>query len=239
MKTLKSLLLSVVFTALATLAQAQVNNANEQPYIEVNGVAEKDIIPDEIYIAITLHEKYENKVKMSIEEQEEKLKNSVKAIGINLQNLYLSDITAGYVKVYRKTKDVITNKNYMLKVGDAAIAGKVFQELEKLNISDATIAKISHSKLDSIKREVRIMAIKAAKEKADYLLSAIGEQTGKPIVVRETEAMRSFDSNVFIRNAYNSGSGSYSDNSSYNKQNDIEFQKIKVQSGVYVKFSIK
>ena len=45
-----------------------------------------------------------DKVKISIEEQEEKLKNAVKSLDIDLSNLYLSDVNADYVTVRWKRK---------------------------------------------------------------------------------------------------------------------------------------
>lgn len=74
----------------------------------------------------------------------------------------------------------VNKKEYTLKVKNAIELGRMFQELEKLEITDAFISKVNHSKIDSLRKEVRILAIKAAKDKADYLLTAIGEQTGKP-----------------------------------------------------------
>ena len=219
-------------------AYSQIANANEQPYIEVTGTAEKNVIPDEIYVGITIHEKYINKTKITIEEQEEKLKGILKALGINLQNLYLSDITADYVKVYRKKEDVLTKKNYSLKVSDAVTVGKVFYELDKLDITDAHISKVSHSKLDSLKREVKVIAMKAAKEKADYLLEAIGEHTGKPLIVRESEpAYYSNISNAYVNNSYSFSSGT--EGLKYGSDEGIQFQKMKILSSTYVKFSIK
>lgn len=231
-------MVTILMMLIAAKGNTQVLNSTEQPYIEVTGTAEKEVIPDEIYIGIIIHEKYSNKIKVTIEEQEEKLKTAIKSLGINLQNLYLTDINADYVKIQRKKSDVLTQKNYSLKVSDAVTVGKVFQELDKLEITDANISKVTHSRLDSIKREVRIVAIKAAKEKADYLLEAIGEHTGKPLVVRDSDpAYYSNASNVYVRSSYSYGSAT--DGVKYKSEEDIQFQKIKILSSTYVKFSIK
>lgn len=237
-------LLTMAFLLTTILTYGQTNNpkTEEQPYIEVTGTAEKEVVPDEIYIGIIIREKYVNKVKVTIDEQEEKLKNAVKSLGIDLTNLYLSDANADYVKVRWQKKDVLTKKDYTLKVANATTVGQVFQELEKLEITDAFISRVSHSKLDSLRKEVKIIAIKAAKDKADYLLAAIGEQTGKPLIIKENEILPlSNISGVNVR-------GSRSDEELYyvdgikvrDKENDeIQFQKIKLQTSIYVKFSIK
>lgn len=242
MNSLKQLF-TLAFLVTTILAFAQTNNSRteEAPYIEVTGIAEKEVIPDEIYIKIIIRERYINRAKVTIEEQEEKLKAAVKSIGIDLTNLFLSDANADYVKISWQKKDVLTKKDYTLKVSNATSVGQVFQELEKLEITDASVLKVNHSKIDSLRKEVRIMAIKAAKEKADYLLKAIGEQTGKPLIVTETPQpnIREEIARMPLRSSANFISIDDVPASNGNKVQEIQFQKIKLSSGVYVKFSIK
>ena len=227
-------LLLLLGFALPLSGQSTLEN---QPYIEVTGIAEKEVVPDEIYLAITLKEKYVNKVKVTIEEQESKLKESLVAIGIGPDQLYLSDADASYVKVNWKTKDVLTQKDYTLRVSDAASVGRVFQELDKLDIKDAGVARVSHSKLDDLKKEVKIMAIQAAREKAAYLLAAIGAQLGKPLIITE----------IPMNMGYGDMNMLYSSNVSYLEQakqdtqqaGEIQFEKIKVQSSINARFAIQ
>jgi len=198
------------------------------------------VVPDEIYISIVIKEKYNNKEKVTIEVQETKLRDAVKSLGIDLSNLSLSDANADYVKIRWQRKDVLTKKDYLLKVPDATTVGKVFMELEKLEIKDAWIARVHHSQMDSLRKEVKILAIKAAKAKADYLLAAIGEQTGKPVIVKETEISETRTRNtqsVMINTRHRYSEDDF-DKSSL-KDEEIEFRKIKIDAGVYVKFLIR
>ena len=236
------LTLAVVLTTLLSFGQTNTLSADEQPYIEVTGTAEKEIVPDEIYIGIIIREKYVNKVKVTIEEQEEKLKSAVKQIGIDLADLYLSDANADYVKIRWQRRDVLTKKDFTLKVSTATTVGQVFLELEKLEITDAFISRVNHSQMDSLRKDVKIQAIKAAKDKADYLLMAIGEQTGKPLVVKENDIYANQTlANVNIRGARSNESFYFLDGDKMKSSDndEIEFQKIKIQSSIYIKFSIK
>lgn len=242
MNNIKQLLITAfIITSALTFGQTNAPKPEEQPYIEVTGTAEKEVIPDEIYIGINIREKYANKVKVTIEEQEEKLKAAVKSLGIELSNLYLSDVNADFVKVSWQKKDVLTKKEYTLKVSNATLVGQVFLELEKLEITDAFISKVNHSKIDSLRKEVKIMAIKAAKNKADYLLTAIGEQTGKPLIV--DESMQTITRGEYQRMATrNINSVAATTAGVYQEEElkrEIQFQKIKLNSSIYVKFSIK
>lgn len=242
MKTLKPFLFSIlVFSILTVFSQTNIEKENEKPFIEVTGVAEKEVIPNEIYIAITLRERNEGKEKNTIENQEADLKKALTNIDIPLDNLFLSDANANYVKVKWSKKDVISKTEYLLKVEDATTVGKVFEKLDELKIDDAYISKVSHSNLLELKKEVRIMAIKAAKEKSDYLLASIGQQTGKALKVNELNPAYLQD------DAYLNVRGARSDESLYfeegiklsNDPNQIlQFQKIKLQASIYVKFEI-
>ncbi|NLJ83266.1 MAG: SIMPL domain-containing protein [Bacteroidales bacterium] len=233
------LIITFLATTFTMYGQTYFPKSEESPYIEVTGTAEQEVIPDEIYIAITIKEKYANRVKISIEEQESKLKEAIKSLGINLENLSLSDASADYVKIKWQKKDVLTSKDYTLKVSHASIVGQVFMELEKLEITEASISKVNHSKMDSLKKEIKIKAIKDAKDKADYLLNAIGEQTGKPLIVRENEIypIRTLAAPL-IKSSRSAANISY-DATIEEESNEIQFQKIKLQTSIYVKFSIK
>ena len=218
-----------------------INNSNaqiaptkpfESPYIEVTGTAEKEVVPDEIFINITLAERYVNKEKLTIEVQETNFKQALKNIGIDLKELFVSDVNADYVKIRRRQKDLLTKKDFTLKVNTATIVGQVFQELDKLDITDAFISKVHHSKMDSLKKDIRIMAVKAARQKADYLLGALGEQTGKVLVVTDSpDPSQPFYPMPRVMAMVQDATPPAED--------ELQFQKIKLTASIYVKFAIK
>ena len=119
--------------------------------------------------------------------------------------------------------------------------GQVFLELEKLEITDAYISKVNHSKMDSLRKEVKILAIKAAKDKAEYLLTAIGEQTGKPLIIREVDGSSNQAYSNVSRgvSSENLGVNYYTEKNKDKEGNEIQFQKIKIKTSIYIKFLIK
>ena len=56
----------LLFAIVSQIGFAQ--NLQTSPFIEVVGTAEKEIVPNEIFISITLNEQIEGKTKSSIEE---------------------------------------------------------------------------------------------------------------------------------------------------------------------------
>jgi uncharacterized protein YggE len=246
MKTHFKRIMLVVLLLISTTSYSQVipSQQEEKPYIEVLGTAETDVIPDEIYVSITIRERFVNKVKISIEEQEEKLKIAIKGLGVDLYSLSLSDANADYVRVRYMKKDLLTKKEYTIKLTNATSVGQLFLELDKLEITDAFISKVDHSKKDSLQKDVNIKAIKVAKAKADYLLNAIGEQTGKPLLIRETEITPARNTNqeyLNVRGSRSNISEYYVDGVKVDsiEKNEIQFRKIKFRTSIYIKFAIK
>lgn len=236
----KSLLVLFLIVTSYSMQGQIVPQPQEKPFIEVTGMAEAEIVPDEIYIDITIQERYDSKAKMSMDMQERQLKTSLETMGINLKNLSLSAANAEYVHVKKIGKDVLTKKNFKLKLTDALTVGRLFEQLDKLDIDNAYISTMSHSKIDSIKKEIRIKAIKAAKEKADYLVAAIGAYTGKPLIIQEREYI---PENPFVANARLKA---YSEDDIYKdgtkiiiREEDVQLRMIKVQSTIFMKFLIE
>lgn len=225
-----------IFLALGTLttqAFGQTILPKEDPFIEVTGTAEFEVIPDEIYISITLREKLDNKTKTTIDVQEKNLKSALAAIGIKMEDLMLTDAKADFVKIKWQKNDVVNQKEYTLKVGTAETVAKVFAELDKLGIKDAYIARVDHSKKEEFKRQVKIDAIKAAKDKAEYLTAAIGYKAGMPLQIRE-ESVPYYPvyGNILMK------ATAEFDSLTENALPELQFEKMKFQANIYVKFQI-
>ncbi|MFN4951098.1 MAG: SIMPL domain-containing protein [Flavobacteriales bacterium] len=240
MKSYQSIVAILCISLSYSINYGQTKPTEEIPYIEVNGYAEKEVIPNEIYIGITLRERMENKEKVTIESQEKLLREALTTLSIPISNLSIADANADYVKVSWQKRDVLTKKEYLLKVGNATTVGKVFQELEKMKIQDGSIDHVSHSAIDSLRKQVRIEAIKAAKEKSDYLLNAIGQKTGKALIVSELEN-NTVSRNDLARMPARAANKLYSDAvfESIDFEPEIEFQKIKLSYSIYTKFTIQ
>ncbi len=233
MMNVKRGLLALIILLFMVPVYGQVNSATEEkPYIEVTGTAEQEVIPDEIYVDIEIGA---SKTKSAVE-QEEKLKALVKELGISLSDMSLTDALTNYVKVRQKSGNLMIGKSYTLKVKDAMTVGQLFYRLDKDDIAEAHISRVDYSGMDSLRKSVKIRAIKAAKAKADYLLEAIGSKTGKPLVIHESE--------VAPYAALNSNVNQYAANATFDEyqskyKQELEFQRMKVRSSVYIKFSIQ
>ena len=228
-----SFLFCYLFT-ITILAQTQV----QKPYIEVTGVAETEIVPNEIFLDICIKERNEKGKKLTIDYLENQLKSELKKIGIAEKNLSISDVNAVLSKTGWWKEEVLAVANYTLKVNGANKLKLLFENFKKLNISDVNITKATHSNIIALRKKNRIKAIKIAKEKADYLLTAIGQQTGKPIIINEINT--GSQPNFVNANFVNKSRGYASISKIKNYKNEIvQFEKLKIISSIYVKFQIK
>ncbi|WP_028887825.1 SIMPL domain-containing protein [Tenacibaculum ovolyticum] len=207
------------------------------PFIEVTGKVELEISPDEIYLDISLKESIKNGKKTTLDKLEDCLKEELEIIGIPKECLFVSDINSVIAKTGWWTKEILSTGKYSLKITSPKKLKEAFKIFEKLKITDVRITKATHSKLDFYKKKNRIAAIKAAKEKADYLLNAINANTGKPLKVNETNHdLQNFAQLNYVNNSPNRYESSIS--KSYNK-GIVQFENIKLTSSIYVIFEIK
>ncbi len=214
-------------------ANAQIITDNSKPYIEVIGSSMVEIVPDEIFINVNISERYDKSEKQTIEMQEKKLKNALKIIGLDVSNIVTSASNANYVEK-KKTGEVFASKQYIIKTSSANQAAHLFQQLDVLNFDNAKVAHTGHSKMDSIIQSVKQLAIKAADTKADYLLNAIGNKKGKPMEISELPNKTAQPN--FITNTTQHYKGIA--NAKVVDIEQVEFQLLKIQAQIYVKFSI-
>ncbi len=164
---MKTKILAVLLALMPVWAMSQVvQQGKETPYIEVVGTSEMEIVPDQIYISFTLKERMDGKKKIELEDQEKEMKKKLMKLGIDLKDLQLADANSDYIKIKRKKNDVIASKDYILKVSTTGALAQVFDALDELDAFDAGIQRVDHSEIKKFRQEVKMNAVKVAKEKA-------------------------------------------------------------------------
>jgi len=232
----------VWFVLLLTISGfGQIKN-DEKSYIAVTGKAVLEVSPDEVYIDICLEEYMKDGEKVSLTILEQDLKTALAKVAIPEDELYISDINSVIAKTGWFTKEVLSTGRYSLKVTKVDKIKEVFQVFEKLNIMDARIAKATHSNLMTLQKETRIKAIKAAKEKADYLLGAIGAKTGKVLRVEEARSNNQIFATVNYvgsSNVRGYGLNSVAKLEKGRKKGVAQFENIEITSEINVLFKIE
>ena len=215
-------------------AAAQMQEAFPS-YIQVNGRAEKEVVPDEFYLSILLDER-DSKGKISVEAQQREMIAALRKQGVDVEKqLKVANLSSEF---FRKNTSVATAK-YQLKLGSAAEVAQVWQALDKLGISNVSIQRVSHSELDRLKEEVRVEAIRNAQQSARTLAEALGQRIGKCFYI--------WDSNsdivpAYYNNAVSVRSMKMTDAAGAEiaeEEESLDFKTIKLQYHVQTKFVLE
>lgn len=229
----KLIILLLIFTS-ATFAQ-QGKNFIDQPYMEVTGKAELEIVPDEIYLKIRINE-LDNKAKQSLEELEKIMIKTLEKIGVDIEKeLAIIDFSSNFRSHLLRKNSILTSKDYQLLLHNGQTTARVFIELEKIGISNISIEKVGHSKIEALQNKVKVMAIKAAKEKAILLAAGIDQSIGNALFIQE------MGSGYYPRaqRAGNIMMKSFAETDMEQTIPEIEFEKIKLEYSILVRFELK
>ena len=243
---MKKIVFASVLVILMGTVAAQVNSsAFYNPYpktINVSGSAEMEIVPDEIYVQVNLRE-YEKKGsgKTDIETIKKKFLQLCKNAGIPDSLISVASYRGAdrlyWLNKKKKAPDMMAMISYTIKFNSIQKIDAIVEKLDDEATQGFFIVKTGHSNMDAFRRQLKIQAVKAAKDKAIYLAGAIGEKVGVAVSINEpTEyavmpVYRNAAANVKV-----SDSDQYSENTEYA---DIDFQKIKLKFEVQAVFALQ
>jgi len=234
MKKTTFMLFFLLVGAITANAQSGEKNFIDKPYIEVTGKAEMEIVPDEIYMAIVINEK-DNKRKISLAQAEKDMVAKLKSLGIDTKkNLSVKDLSSNFKNYWIKSSDIMLSKEYQLLVSNATTAGRVMQSMEEIGLSNVSIERVDHSQMEQFRRDVKIKAVKNAKEKAEDLAKSIGQLAGKAIYIQEIDY-----GNAPVMYMKGRAAGiMVSQETMVDAAPEIEFEKIKLEYQISAKFEL-
>jgi uncharacterized protein YggE len=248
MKQLIALFVVVLSVFFAT-AQTQPTCNPYPKTISVTGSAEMEIVPDEIYVQIDLKEykkKGENKVEL------DKIKSDflAKCSSIGLVDSVISiasyqgtNYNYWYWQRRKKDPDMYAGIAYQVKFKDSKKMDQLVDLLDDEATANFQIVKATHSEIQEFRKQLKIQAVKAAKDKGIYLTDAINEKLGDAITIEEPDEnsfVNNLENNIRIRGAANS----FNYNKDAEKMNDngmtgVDFKKIKLRYEVKMIFAVK
>lgn len=238
MKRILSVAVLTVACFVGCLAQAQPETRR---VIEVSGSAETLITPDTFTFKVTVVERLEKKEKLTIEQQETSLRAELTKIGIDpTKDLSVFDISSNYIP-RKRVRDTLGTKDYRLKVRDVNKIAPLIEVVDRLNIAKLDLLDTEHSEITRLRRETKMEAIKAAKDKAEYLLGAINQRAGKPVLIQEVAdeapgyrlANVNSNSNIAVRGLTSGIMGSVDDDDA------LSFTQIRLRYVINAKFEIE
>lgn len=225
MKKLLVTLLAVVFT-LPLFAQQHEN------YIQVNGLSEIEVTPNQIYLSITLDE-IDTKGRQAIELQRRQMVSTLKALGIDTEkNLTMEDMSSSYYK----RGGSLSRANYQLLLSSSEQVIKVYDALAELGISDVNIVRVSHTDIEQLKSKCRKEAMINAKTVATELAEAVGQTIGACVYIYDANrgvTPTYYNDRVVMRTVAKT-----TNEATAPAEEVVEFKKIKLNYSVSAKFII-
>ncbi len=205
MKEIKINSIHLILGAIAVIAFAfRTPNTNEgvpnaNKIITVTGSADMLVPPDEISLDISYREYWRthkpSKKKATISEIEEEIVKAANKAGIPKKDIVINTAYAwrynwNYWYYWWDYYNHLVQKNMTVKVKSSAQLNEMIQNLKDEKLNKQAILNIhlngsSNQKIQEYRKMVKERAVQAAKEKADYLLEAVGEKRGGVVTITE------------------------------------------------------
>ena len=161
-------------------------------YIEVTGSSEIEVVPDEIHFLIQIKEywqeefvpksKPEDYKKVPLEWIEKDLRRVLSRAGISDEAIRVQEI-GDYWR--QKGKEFLIGKQLDIRLTDFEQINTIIKKVDTRGIESMRIGELKHKDLPNYRKQGKIEALKAAREKASYLVEAMGQKLGEVIRIVE------------------------------------------------------
>lgn len=193
----KVFLLAFVLFAWSIGVDAQEKDGR---YIEVTGSSEIEVVPDEIHFLITIKEywaeEFERKskeedyrTKVPLERIEKDLRKLLREVGITDEAIRTQEIGDFW---RQRGKEFLIAKQLDIRLTDFDKVNELIKRIDTKGVESMRIGELKHKDLPLYRKQGKIEALKAAREKASYLVEAMGQKLGE--VVRIVEPAQSYAS---------------------------------------------
>ena len=204
MKFQKSLFVSfcILFSVFTTSAQ----KITEIPTVSVSGTAEIKVVPDSVVFRLSV-EKINMKVIVAKKENDESVSQILgvaKKFGI--QN---KDVKTDFISVSKRYewigtganrrknfKGYAVSKTVIIKLKDLTKFEAFFSDILTTGVSEVRGVHFQTSEFQKHRKEMRIKAMKVAKEKAREMAQAIDQTIGRALKISENNSRRFANANI-------------------------------------------
>ena len=241
---MKKTLFAVALLFCLQNAMAQ-NTPNPFPKtITITGSAEMEIIPDEIYVNVELRE-YQKKgeSKKDLETIKTQFLQTCRNVGIPDSCVSIASYS-GFNNYYwwkrnkKKNPDLFATITYQIKFKNSGLMDNLIDQLDDEATQNFMIVSLSHSKMTEFRKQLKIEAVKAAKEKGIYLTEAIGEKLGAAITISEPAEFQPYPLHGrmlgIVSNALYEVKADGAD-----KVQEVDFKKLKLKYDVTIVFALQ
>jgi len=202
-----------IVMCLSVAARAQLKS--DLALVSVSGQAEVRVVPDEVTFTLIV-EKIDKDLSAAKEQNDESVRQilalarrfriapqDVKTDYISVDMKYTTDLSEGVEdsdatrKVKREFVGYEVAKTVIVRFTDIARFEEFFSAVLQAGVSRVSDVSFRTSQIRKYKDQARMLAIRAAREKAVALASEIGQTIGKAHSISEEDERRSSSANTF------------------------------------------
>lgn len=180
-----------------TLLQALTVKAQEinEKYIEVTGTSEIEIVPDKIHYLIEIREYFEEEFDGKSKPEQYRTKVPLHRIEQGMRkvlselNVPQSAIRTQEIGDYwrQQGQDFLVSKRLDITLADFNLIDEIVKRIDTQGISTMRIDKLENKEMPAYHQKGKIEALKAAQQKAAYLVEALGKKLGDVIRIVEAD----------------------------------------------------
>lgn len=241
---MKHLLLATALLTATLLGRTQTYDRNPFPKtITVTGSAETELVPDEIYVNVDLKE-YEKKGsgKVDLESIKSAFLKSVRSIGLPDSVVTIAAYGGynGYPYYWQRKKkkdELYATITYQVKFNNSKKMDELVEKLDDMATQNFYITRTAHSKLETYRKNLKMQAVRAARDKAQYLTAAVDETIGEAVTINEPQEY--YQPYVNVRLQSYAKEAAMADASANDDEPAVDFKKIKLRYDVTVTYAIK
>ena len=169
--------LMITITSMSCSCQAQQLTDPTQRTIEVTGSAEMQIEPNMVKLKIILN--------TDKKEKKNEFYKLLKKNGVHEKNISIEGMNRHNWWWYYNHSYQHTEQTYIVTIDSAVNPIDLMQDLKQTWVRRVDISEKTNTELQKYRKQVKIGAVKAAKEKAIYLLEALDEEIDFVISITE------------------------------------------------------
>ena len=202
--------LFLLFISLLTAVSLHAQDKGR--YVEVTGNSEIEIVPDKIHFIIEIREYFveefdgkskpeEYRTKVPLEQIETQLRKALSRIGIGQEAIRTQEVGDFRRK---QGQDFLISKTFDITLTDFNQMDKIVKSIDTKGVNLMRIGELENNDILSYHKKGKIEALKAAQQKATYLVEALGKKLGDVISIEEKgsgDVYHVAQSNVMSSNA--------------------------------------
>lgn len=192
---IQSFLAGCLFLSLTTMTvfgqQAQPQQKIRK--IVVTGSSEMEVDPDQIHVNFLLREYHDNKKqKVGIDAIKKEFLSACEKAGVPKENIRVEGMGGHaydqwFIRKRKQDPDFMATITYTILFSSTRGIDDLVPKLNDEAVQNMYISKMTHSRMEALRKEVKIKATQAAKEKATYLAESIGEKIGGALLIEEID----------------------------------------------------